>query len=154
MTQTTKKIDPMHLPETVTKALRGVEALVHQGGLEPKLVSLCKLLCSYRNGCAYCVDMHTKNARAGGETEQRLYATLVWREVPFFSARERAALAFAEALTRLGEEGVPEAVFAAARAQFTEPEIVSLTVVIIAINMWNRLKAVIHSEPGSYHPPG
>jgi AhpD family alkylhydroperoxidase len=150
MTETTTKIDPDRLPDAVMKALLGVEALVQQGGLEPKLVYLCKLLCSYRNGCAYCVDMHTKNARAHGETEQRLYATPVWREAPYFSARERAALSFADALTRLGEAGIPAAVFAEARAELTEQELVSLTVVIIAINMWNRLKAVIRSEPGSY----
>jgi AhpD family alkylhydroperoxidase len=143
-------IDPAHLPAAALTALLGVEKLVHQGGLEPGLVHVVKLLASYANRCAYCVDMHSKNARAGGESEQRLYATLVWRETPFFSARERAALAFTEALTRLDGRGLPDAVFAEARHEFNDAEVVSLTLTIIAINMWNRLTAVIHHEPGSY----
>jgi AhpD family alkylhydroperoxidase len=154
MTETTTKIDPQNLPPAALRALLGVESLIHQGVLEPQLVHLVKLLASYANGCAYCVDMHTKNARAGGETEQRLYATAVWREAPFFSERERAAFAFTEALTRLDARGVPAAVFADARRQLSEPELVSLTLTIIAINMWNRLTAVVRHDVGSYQAPG
>ena len=150
MTDTSKKIDPQHLRAAAMKAFLGVEAQVHQGGLPPALVHLVKLLASVRNGCAYCVDMHTKNARAAGETEQRLYATPVWREAPFFSARERAALALTEALTRLTETGIPDAVFDEVRGQFSDAEIASLTTAIVAINMWNRLNAVIQHEVGSY----
>jgi AhpD family alkylhydroperoxidase len=153
MSETTKKIDPNQLRGATMSAFLAVEAMVREGGLPITLVHLIKLLASYRNGCAYCVDMHTRNARASGETEQRLYATPIWRQVPFFSARERAALAFAEALTRLDEGGVPGAVFAEARRQFSEAEIASLAVVVIAINMWNRLTAVVHYEPGSYQGP-
>jgi AhpD family alkylhydroperoxidase len=152
-TETATKIDPDNLPPAALSALLGVESLIHQGGLEPQLIHLVKLVASYANGCAYCVDMHTKNARAGGETEQRLYAVAVWREAPFFSARERAALAFTEVLTRLDRQGVPEAVFADARRQLSEPELVSLTLTIIAINMWNRLTAVIRHDVGSYQVP-
>jgi AhpD family alkylhydroperoxidase len=146
-------IDASHVPPAVMTALLGVESLVRQGRLEHSLLHLIKLLASYRNGCAYCVDMHTKEARFRGETEQRLYATPVWRETPFFSPRERAALAFTEALTRLDAgAGVPEPVFAEARQSFSEAELVDLTVAIIAINMWNRLRAVVHVPVGSYRP--
>jgi AhpD family alkylhydroperoxidase len=150
MTETTKKIDPKHVPAAAMTAFLGVEAAVRQGGLPPPLVHLVKLLASVRNGCGYCVDMHTKDARAHGESEQRLYATAVWRETPFFSPRERAALALTEALTRLDPEGVPDAVLAEARRQFSDGEVVSLTAVIIAINMWNRLNAVVAHDVGSY----
>jgi AhpD family alkylhydroperoxidase len=153
MTEPTKKIDPKHVTRAAMSAFLGLEAMVHQGGLPRPLIDLVKLLASIRNGCAYCVDMHTKNARAAGETEQRLYAVPVWREAPFFSARERAALAFTDALTRLAEGGLPDAVLAEARRQFSEAEVVSLTAVIIAINMWNRLNAVVEHQVGSYRVP-
>ena len=105
------------------------------------------------NGCAYCLDMHTKDARAAGETEQRLYLLSAWRETRFFSPRERAALAWAEAVTQLGGHGVPDAVYDEARAQFDEKALVDLTLAIVAINGWNRLAIPFRSEAGSYQPP-
>jgi alkylhydroperoxidase family enzyme len=106
------------------------------------------------NGCAYCVDMHTKEARAAGETEQRLYAVPVWRETPFYTPRERAALAWTEAVTELGREGVPEKLFDEVSTQFTEREMVDLTMAVVAINAWNRLAVSLGAEVGSYRIGG
>ncbi len=134
------------------RAIAGVEQYVRQSGLEHGLLHLIKLRASYANGCAYCVDMHTKDARAAGETEQRLFAVPVWRETPFFSERERIALAWTEAVTDLPRGGVPDALFEEARAQFTEAELVNLTMGVIAINAWNRLAVTFRSEVGTYQP--
>src|SRR5262249_36093374 len=131
---------------------RALEDYVHSSGLEPALLELVKLRASFLNGCAYCVDMHTKDARAAGETEQRLYAIPVWRDTPFFTPRERAALAWAEAVTELGRDGVPDDVYEVARAQFEEAELVRLTMAVIAINGWNRLSIAFRAEVGSYQP--
>ncbi len=129
-----------------------LETYVKSCGIDPVLFELVKLRASYLNGCAFCVDMHTKDARFAGESEQRLYAVPVWRDTPFFTARERAALEWTEAVTRLGPEGVPDAVYAAARAQFDEAELVRLTMVVVAINGWNRLSVAFRSEVGGYQP--
>jgi len=104
------------------------------------------------NGCAYCLDMHSKDARAAGETEQRLYALNAWRETSFYSERERAALAWTESLTRITDNDVPDDLYAAARRQFSERELVDLTLAIIAINGWNRLAIPFRTTPGSYEP--
>ena len=104
------------------------------------------------NGCAYCVDLHTKNARAKGETEQRLFAVPVWRETPFFSPRERAALAWTEAVTDIGRSGVSDALYDEARAHFSDKELVDLTVAVIAINAWNRLAVTFRPAVGNYSP--
>jgi alkylhydroperoxidase family enzyme len=104
------------------------------------------------NGCAYCIDMHTKDARAAGESEQRIYALSAWREAPFFSARERAALDWTESLTAIAETHVPDEVFARVREQFEEPELVALTFAIVAINGWNRLAISVRTPVGSYQP--
>jgi AhpD family alkylhydroperoxidase len=136
-------------------ALRAMLALEHYArtsGLEQSLVELVKLRASYLNGCAYCVDMHTKDARIEGEAEQRLYAVPVWRETPFFTPRERAALAWTEAVTLLGREGVPDALFEEVRQHFTDAELVNLTLAIITINGWNRLAVSFRAEPGTYQP--
>ncbi len=138
-------------PEAVT-ALAGLEKYVHHCGLERSLLELVRLRASQLNGCAYCVDMHTKDARAAGETEQRLYATVVWQETPFFTDRERAALAWTEAVTLISQNHVPEVVFQLARKQFSEKELVDLTMAIIAINGWNRLAISFRTVPGSYQP--
>jgi AhpD family alkylhydroperoxidase len=138
-------------PEAV-RAMRALEAHVASAGLEPTLVELVKLRASYLNGCAYCVDMHTKDARAAGEAEQRLYAVPVWRETPFFTPRERAALAWTEAVTTIGRAGVPDDVYEEARAHFGERELVELTMAVIAINGWNRLGVAFGTEVGSYRP--
>jgi AhpD family alkylhydroperoxidase len=134
------------------KALMGLEEYVQQSGLEMPLYELVKLRASYMNGCAYCVDMHSKDARAAGETEQRIYAVPVWRETPFFSPRERAALAWTESVTELGRDGVPDAVFEEVRAHFSESEIVSLTMGVIAINAWNRIAVPFRADVGGYQP--
>ncbi|MBS0486562.1 MAG: carboxymuconolactone decarboxylase family protein, partial [Proteobacteria bacterium] len=104
------------------------------------------------NGCAYCLDMHSKDARAAGETEQRLYLLDAWREAPFYSARERAALAWTEALTRIAGNDVPDALYAEARQHFSDKELVDLSLAIIAINGWNRLAIPFRSQAGTYQP--
>jgi AhpD family alkylhydroperoxidase len=131
-------------------AMLGMERHVHASGLDPALIELVKLRASLINGCAYCVDMHTKVARAQGETEQRLYAVAVWEETPFFTDRERAALAWTEAVTLVGEGHVPDGVYELARQQFSEQELVDLTLTIVTINGWNRLAIAFRTIPGSY----
>lgn len=149
---TMKRLDFMRIVPDATRAMMALEMYVRSSGLEPALLELVKVRASYMNGCAYCVDMHTKDARAAGESEQRLYAVPVWRETPFFTPRERAALAWAESVTDLGHTGVPDDVYEEARAQFSDVEIMNLTMAVIAINGWNRLAVSFRSEPGSYEP--
>ncbi len=130
----------------------GIEKYVRESGLEAPLVELVRLRASQLNGCAFCIDMHTKDARAAGETEQRLYALNAWRETPFYTPRERAALEWTESVTRLGESRVPDDLFERARAEFTETELINLTMAIIAINGWNRLAIAFRMVPGTYQP--
>ncbi|MCC7496623.1 MAG: carboxymuconolactone decarboxylase family protein [Bryobacterales bacterium] len=134
------------------EAMLAVERYARSSGLEMKLLELVKLRASQINGCAYCVDMHTKDARVEGETEQRLYAVAVWEEAPFFTARERAALAWTEAVTLVSRDHVPDAVYEAARREFSEKELVDLTMAVIAINGWNRLAVSFRTVAGSYQP--
>jgi AhpD family alkylhydroperoxidase len=134
------------------RAMAAMQAHVDASGIEHSLLELVKLRASYMNGCAYCVDMHTKDARAGGETEQRLYAIPVWRETPFFTPRERAALAWTEAVTDVAGSRVSEMVYREARAHFDEAELVELTLAVIAINGWNRLAVAFRTEVGGYQP--
>jgi AhpD family alkylhydroperoxidase len=134
-------------------AMRQLEAYVRQSGLERSLLELIKTRASQINGCAYCIDMHTKDARAHGETEQRLYALSVWRETPFYSERERAALAWTEAVTLVGETHVPDDVYDLARRHFSPEELVNLTMAVIAINGWNRLAIAFRTVPGTYRIP-
>lgn len=143
----------MVAPEAM-KALLGLQIHVNGCGLEHGLLELVKYRASQLNGCAWCMDMHTKDARASGETEQRLYLLSAWRECPFYTERERAALAWTEAVTRMTEGGVSDEVFAEARAQFTEPELVELTMAIIAINGWNRINVAFRTVPGTYRISG
>jgi AhpD family alkylhydroperoxidase len=138
-------------PDAV-KAMRGIEAYVRGCGLDAALLELVRMRASQINGCAYCLDMHSKDARAAGESEQRLYLLLAWREAPFYSERERAALAWTEAVTGIADAPVPEALLDDLRRHFTEKEIVDLTMAVIAINGWNRLAATFRSTPGSYQP--
>lgn len=121
------------------KAMLALEAAVKSLGLEPGLIELVKLRASQINGCGYCVDMHSRDARKHGESERRLYALAVWRETPFFTERERAALAWTEALTRISETRAPDGDYEWLSSQFTERERVDLTLAINAINSWNRL---------------
>jgi len=132
--------------------MMALEKYVHHSALEPSLLELVKLRASQINGCAYCIDMHTKDARAAGESEQRLYALTAWQETPFYSVRERAALAWTEAVTLIAGEHVPDDVYEQAREQFGEKELVDLTMAVIAINGWNRLAISFRSVPGAYQP--
>ena len=138
-------------PETLT-AMRAVETYVRQSSLEPALLELVRLRASQINGCAYCIDMHTRDARARGESEQRLYELVAWRETPFFAERERAALAWTEAVTRVADSHVPDDVYELARRPFNERELVDLTMAVVAINAWNRLAISFRQVPGSYRP--
>ncbi len=132
--------------------MMALEKYVAQSGLERPLIELVKLRASQINGCAYCIDMHTKDARAAGESEQRLYALTAWRETPFYSERERAALAWTEAVTLIADGHVPDEVYEQARTQFSEKELVDLTMAVIAINGWNRLAISFRTVPGTYQP--
>lgn len=146
------RLDVSKVAPDVYKAMSALETCVKQSGLESSLLELVKTRASQINHCAFCLDMHTKDARAHGETEQRLYTLSAWRETPFFTARERAALAWTEALTRVAETNVPDDVYDIARKHFTEKELVDLTLAVVAINGWNRLSVAFRKEPGSYQP--
>ncbi|WP_430389093.1 carboxymuconolactone decarboxylase family protein [Dyella sp. 20L07] len=134
------------------KPLIDLDKYVRQSGLEHSLIELVLLRVSQINGCAYCLDMHSKDARAAGETEQRLYLLQAWREAPFYNTRECAALAWAEAVTQLGEHGVSDAVYDQASAAFSEEELVNLNMVVVMINGWNRMAIPFRSVPGHYKP--
>jgi AhpD family alkylhydroperoxidase len=146
----TKRIDFSRVGHGAYRAMSALEQHVRQSGLEKSLIALVKLRASYMNHCAYCVDMHTKDARAEGETEQRIYAVPVWRETPFFTPRERAALEWTETVTDISRRGVPDEVYASVRKEFGEEELAELTMAVIAINGWNRLAISFATEPGSY----
>ena len=144
------RIDLMNVNPGVIKAMLGLERQVRQAELDHKLVDLVSMRASQINGCAYCLDMHSKDARANGETEQRLYVLDAWRETPFYTARERAALAWTEALTLVAETHVPDDVYERVREQFPEDELVHLSLAIVAINGWNRLNVAARTVPGNY----
>ncbi len=135
-------------------ALFELGKVINDGGLEPALIELVKTLASQLNGCAYCIDMHTKDARAAGESEQRLYALSAWRETSFYSARERAALAWTEAITNIQAGHAPDDVYEEVRKEFSEAELVRLTMAITQINTWNRISIAFRVEPGTYQPQG
>ena len=135
------------------KALYGLGIYLSKSPVERKLLELIYYRVSQINGCAYCLDMHTKDLRESGETEQRLYVLPAWREAPFYSDRERAALAWAEAVTRLVEQEVPDAIYEEARSQFSETELAQLTLAVVAINGWNRLNIAFRTPAGNYKSP-
>jgi AhpD family alkylhydroperoxidase len=143
---------PKVLMPKAMQALFPIAKAVSNSGLERRLIELVNMRASQLNGCAYCLDMHSKDARAAGETEQRLYLLDAWRETPLYSERERAALAWTEAVTRVADGHVPDDVFAAAREHFSEEELVNLTIAVIAINGWNRLNIAFRPEVGDYRP--
>jgi len=138
-------------PEAM-QAMYALEHYVKNSGLELSLYELVKTRASQLNGCAYCIDMHTKDARKAGETEQRLYALNAWHETPFYTERERAALEWTEALTLISEDEVSDELYAEVRRHFSEKELVALTMAIVAINGWNRLAISFRTVPGSYEP--
>ena len=134
-------------------ALERLQAYVDGSGLDRPLLELVKTRASQINQCAYCIDMHTKDARAAGETEQRLYGLSAWHDAPYYSDRERAALSWTEAVTRIDGD-IDDMTYETARAHFSEKEIADLTLAVIAINSWNRLAIPFRTPAGSYQPPG
>ena len=144
------RIDFTKISPKALQAMMGLQSYVNHSGLEHSLLELVKMRASQINGCAYCLDMHFKDARAAGETEQRLYLLSAWREAPFYSERERAALEWTEAMTRLTEGHVPDAVYASVREHFSEAELVDLSMAVVAINGWNRLMVGFRGEAGTY----
>lgn len=146
------RIDYTKVAPGAVEAMGGLESYVRGSGLEDSLLELVRLRASQINGCAYCIDMHTKDARAAGESEQRLYALDAWRETPFYTGRERAALEWTEAVTKVFEGHVPDEVYRRVREHFDEEELVALTMAVIAINGWNRLAISMRAVPGSYQP--
>jgi AhpD family alkylhydroperoxidase len=145
-------MDYMKIAPDGYQAMSALESYVRQCGLEHSLLELVKTRASQINGCAFCLDMHTKDARAAGETEQRLYALSAWEETPFFTGRERAALAWTEAVTCVADTHVPDEAFERVRKQFTEKELADLTLAIVTINGWNRLAIAFRKVPGTYQP--
>lgn len=129
-----------------------LERYIHSGVLEESLIELVKMRASQINGCAYCLDMHSKDARSNGETEQRLYGLSAWHEAPFYTDRERAALAWTEAVTLISDSHISDELYEEVCEEFTEKELVDLTFAIIAINGWNRLAIPFRTVPGSYKP--
>jgi AhpD family alkylhydroperoxidase len=140
-------------PAGAMEAMRTMEKYIRTCGIEPKLLELIKIRASQINGCSYCIDMHTKDARAHGETEQRIYALNAWRETPFFTDKERAALAWTESVTLVSETQVPDDVYELLQKNFDEKELINITMAVVTINSWNRLAISFRSVPGSYQPP-
>ena len=146
------RIDLMQVNPGVLHAMLGLERQVSKARFDRKLLDLVRMRASQINGCAYCLDMHSKDARAEGESEQRLYGLDAWRETPYYSDRERAALEWTEALTLVAESHVPDDVYERVRKQFSEDELAHLSLAIVGINGWNRLNIAARTVPGTYVP--
>ena len=146
------RLDYAKLASEPMRALFSLGSYLEKCGLEHSLLELVKIRASQMNGCAYCIDMHTKDARAAGETEQRIYALSAWRETPFFSARERAALALTEAVTLVHDGHVPDDVYAEAAEVFDEVQIAALIWAATVINAYNRIAVATRMVPGAYQP--
>jgi AhpD family alkylhydroperoxidase len=146
------RIDIQKVAPDAIKPLLEIGVYLHHSGLEPQLLNLVWMRASQINGCAYCLDMHSKDARADGETEQRLYALDAWRETPFYTDRERAALAWTEAVTLVSQGHVPDEVYHEARRHFSEKELVDLNMAVVVINAWNRIAITFRAVPGTYQP--
>jgi AhpD family alkylhydroperoxidase len=147
------RLDPAKVSPAAYHAMLGLETFVNKSSkLEGSLLELIKMRASQINGCAFSIEMHSKDARMNGETEQRLYALSAWQETTFFTNRERAALAWTEALTLIAEGHAPDEVYAEVRKEFSEGELVNLSLAIIAINGWNRLAIGFRKIPGEYQP--
>lgn len=147
------RIDYLKSARGAYHAMLGIEHYLQQCGLEESLQHLIKLRVSQLNGCAYCIDMHWKDLRAIGESEQRLYGLDAWEESPYYTDRERAAFAWAEAVTNIQDGHVPDAVFEHVKNLFNEKELADLTLAVTAINSWNRLSIAARTVPGTYQPP-
>ena len=150
-TTTQPRLDYRTAPEAL-KGMYELESYVHSSALDTKLIHLVKTRASQMNGCAFCIDMHTKDARAVGETEQRLYALNAWRETPFFTDQERAALAWTESLTNIQQGHAPDDVYEELTGHFSEKDIVALTLAITTINAWNRIAIGFRAPAGTYQP--
>jgi len=146
-----RKLDYSKVLPKGMKVMNDLDSYSQNCGLEPSLLDLIKLRASQINDCAYCIDMHSKDARTGGETEQRLYSLSIWRETPYYTERERAALAFTEAVTLIAERRVSDDVYKQAQQQFSDEELVKLMLGIVTINAWNRF-TIFGDLPGSYQP--
>ncbi len=146
-----QQVDPANV-ERAMRAMLSLGSYQAHSDLEPSLLELVKLRASQINGCAYCLDMHFKDARARGESEQRIYLLDAWRESPFYSERERAALAWTEAVTLVAESRVPDAVYEEIQREFNDDELLALTMSVITINAWNRLNVALRTVPGAYQP--
>lgn len=145
-----QRIDYQKIAPNAIHGLIQIEKYLQETGMDPKIYELVKLRASQINGCAYCIDMHTKDARAGGETEQRLYSVSVWREAPYYTEKEKAALEWTEALSLISENEVSDEIYKSVRKEYNEKDLVDLTMVIVAINSWNRLAISFRTEPGTY----
>ena len=150
-TQRLQQVDPTNVQRAM-RAMLGLNGYEAHAGLEHSLRDLVKLRASQINGCASCLDMHSKEARARGESEQRLSLLDAWRESPFYSERERAALAWTEAVTLVAESRVPEAVYEEVRQHFSDDELLALTMAVVTINAFNRLNVALRTVPGTYQP--
>jgi AhpD family alkylhydroperoxidase len=146
------RFDVMKSAPGVIHAMLGLEKQVHLAKFDSKLLDLVRMRASQINGCAYCLDMHSKDTRANGETEQRLYGLDAWREAPYYTDRERAALEWTEALTLVSQTHVPDEVYERVRPHFTEEELARLSLAIVAINGWNRLNVAARTVAGGYVP--
>ena len=146
------RIDWTRSNPKVLQSMLAIQTQIEAGGLDEKLLHLVEMRASQINGCAYCLDMHSKDARAAGETEQRLYSLEAWRETPFYGDRERAALEWTEAVTLVSTTHVPDSVYEVVRAHLSEDEIKTLTLAAAMINMWNRLNVALRTVPGDYKP--
>jgi AhpD family alkylhydroperoxidase len=147
------RIDIRKAAPGVYRAMAALESYIKNSSrLEPSLLELVRMRASQINGCAYCLDMHSKDARAAGESEQRLYALSAWRETPFYSERERAALTWTEAVTRIDSSRATDEIYEAVRQHFSEEELANLTLAIVVINGWNRLAISFRAVPGGYEP--
>ena len=145
-----ERISQRDLPEGLLQSMLQVQNYVDNSGLDPKIVGLIRFRVSQINNCAYCLDMHSKDLRANGETEQRLYVLDAWREAPFYTERERAALAWAEAVTKLPQGNVPDKIYDEARNHFSEEELIDLTLAVITINSYNRMNIAFRTTAGNY----
>lgn len=146
----TKRIDVSKVEPAAYKAMLGLEQYLHQSSLEQKLLDLIKIRASQINKCAFCIDMHTKEARKAGETEQRIYALSAWQETPFFTPQERAALSFTEAVTLIAENSINDELYEQVSRYFPPQEIVQILIAIATINAWNRISISTGMIPGSY----
>ncbi|MEO8071757.1 MAG: carboxymuconolactone decarboxylase family protein [Acidobacteriota bacterium] len=147
-----QRLNLMEKGGAAIQAMFGLVGYLGKSSVEKNLFNLIYFRVSQINGCAYCLDMHSKDLRAEGETEQRLYMLDAWRDATVYTERERAALLWAESLTKLGESSVPDEVYEEARKQFNEAELVDLTMAVISINGWNRLNIAFRTEAGNYQP--